>query len=254
MLVKLLPFQHIRAVTDHSTGEIFCRLGSGDGELREDFTHELAHLNSGDPDHGDAFRSALKDLSGVQPPEDDLFKRLRPRLGLSRSVRLSANVGNVTGIQNVLTDLHLLAAYRKFSKKVLNTEGHWEVMNEVDGDSSKQLIRLYPTPKGSFPVTVVYYPVVTHFRSPQAKKLAYDMLLAEAKCMLGAARRKLAGLPTPDGGSISYDGEALAQEGEKERDEIVTKALQLGEPDRVFVWGVLLPFIMTLFGSFKDFV
>jgi hypothetical protein len=35
------------------------------------------------------------------------------------------NIGNITGIQNVLTDYHLLQAYRKFSQKVLGTEGQW---------------------------------------------------------------------------------------------------------------------------------
>lgn len=141
-----------------------------------------------------------------------------------------------TGGQGMLTDLHLLAAYRKFSRKILGTEGHWEVVNEVNGNSAEQLIRLYPTPKGAYPVVVVYHPVVTHFRSPQAKKLAMDMLLAESKCVLGAVRRKLSGLPTPDGGTMQYDGEALSSEGEKMKDEIIQKALSLGEPDRVFVY------------------
>ncbi len=61
------------------------------------------------------------------------------------------NIGNISGIQNILTDYHLLQSYRKFSQKVLGTEGHWEVLGEVDGEAKDQLIRLYPTPKGSFP-------------------------------------------------------------------------------------------------------
>lgn len=150
------------------------------------------------------------------------------------------NVGGVTSIFSggggMLTDLHLLAAYRKFSRKVLGTEGHWEVVNEVDGNSSQQMIRLYPTPRGAYPVVVIYHPIITQFRSPQAKMMAYDMLLAESKSVLGAARRKLTGLPTPDGGSMQYDGETLAQEGEKMKEDIIKKALSLGEPDRVFVW------------------
>lgn len=147
------------------------------------------------------------------------------------------NIGNISGIQNILTDYHLLQAYRKFSQKILGTEGHWEVINEgnstVDGDSlssKDQLIRLYPTPKGAFPVVVLYVPVVNHFRSPQARQICYDMMLAEAKTVVGMARRKISGMPTPDGGSISYDGSDLVQEGNKEKEEIINRALNLGEP------------------------
>jgi hypothetical protein len=67
------------------------------------------------------------------------------------------NIGNISGIQNILTDYHLLQAYRKFSQKVLATEGHWEVIGEVEGnvqddslDAKDQLIRTrrprVPTP------------------------------------------------------------------------------------------------------------
>jgi hypothetical protein len=153
------------------------------------------------------------------------------------------NIGNISGIQNILTDYHLLQAYRKFSQKVLGTEGHWEVINEgnshVEGDSlsaKDQLIRLYPTPKGAFPVVVLYIPVINYFRSPQARMICYDMMLAEARIAVGSARRKISGMPTPDGGSISYDGSDLVQEGEKMKDEILEKARQLGEPDGVYLW------------------
>lgn len=147
------------------------------------------------------------------------------------------NAGMLTGGNNPnLTDIHLLQAYRKFSRKVLGTEGHWEVQGEVDGDTTQQTIRLYPTPKGAYPVVVCYYPVVNHFRSPQAKHIANRMLLAEAKCILGRSLRKIAGMPSPDGGTIQMDGDALAQEGKQESEELITKALQLGEPDGVYVW------------------
>lgn len=153
------------------------------------------------------------------------------------------NIGNVSGIQNMLTDYHLLQAYRKFSQKVLGTEGHWEVIGEgssnADGDqlsAKDQLIRLYPTPKGAYPVVVLYVPVVSHFRSPQARMICYDMMLAEAKIAVGHARRKIAGMPTPDGGSISYDGSDMVQEGEKMKEEILKKAIELGEPLGIHVW------------------
>lgn len=153
------------------------------------------------------------------------------------------NIGNISGIQNILTDYHLLAAYRKFSQKILGTEGHWEVINEGNSNvtddalsAKDQLIRLYPTPKGAFPVVVLYIPVINHFRSPQARAVCYDMMLAEAKIAVGSARRKITGMPTPDGGSISYDGSDLVQEGEKMKDEIVKKAIELGEPLGPHMW------------------
>ena len=83
---------------------------------------------------------------------------------------------------------------------------------------------------------VMYTPIVNHFRSPQAKQLASDMMLAEAKVMLGSARRKITGIPTPDGGSISYDGGDLVAEGIKEKEEIIEKAFQLGEPLGIVKW------------------
>lgn len=229
--INLMPFENIEAIGDLSTNEIFLNQNS---DILENLGHELAHILSGDPDHGPEFRSVCDSLGVRQPPEDDVFKRFKDRFGVNEN--LCANVGNVTGIQNLLTDYHLLQAYRKFSQKILGTEGHWEVIGEVDGESKDQLIRLYPTPKGVFPVVVVYYPTVYHFRSPQAKKLAMDMMLAESKCMLGYARRKLTGMPTPDGGSINYDGDSLVTEGNEAKEKIIEQAISLGEPLPFFLF------------------
>jgi len=153
------------------------------------------------------------------------------------------NIGNISGIQNILTDYHLLQAYRKFSQKVLGTEGHWEVIGEVEGnvqgdslDAKDQLIRLYPTPKGAFPVVVLYIPIVNHFRSPQARAICYEMIEAEVKCAMGMARRKVTGMPTPDGGSINYDGAELITEGTAMKEAIIEKAIKLGEPLGVHTW------------------
>lgn len=153
------------------------------------------------------------------------------------------NMGNIAGTQSMLLDYHLLQAYRKTASKILGTEGHWEVLNEgtstVEGDTlsaKDQLIRLYPTPKGAFPVVVLYTPVMTHFRSPQARQLCYDMMLAEARIAIGSVRRKVAGMPTPDGGSITYDGSDLVQEGEKDKELIIEKAIHLGEPIGLWLW------------------
>ena len=233
MKIISVPFSHVSAMVDLKTNEIFV----GDkifDNLEDNIKHEMCHILSQDPDHGTEFRNIAEEFN-LPLADDDLFRKYRKRLGIPNNI--AANIGNISGIQNILTDYHLLQSYRKFSQKVLGTEGHWEVINEVegtgDGDSlsaKDQLIRLYPTPKGAFPVVVLYLPVINHFRSPQARQLTYDLMLAEARIALGSARRKISGLPTPDGGSINYDGSDLVSEGEEAKKEIIEKAIQLGEP------------------------
>lgn len=244
--ISVLPFRDVGAFADIESRQIFLAESSLPS-LTESLCHELAHIVSADPDHGCDFRDQLDLFGGTQPPSDDLFKRLRRRLGIP--TRMAANVGNITGVQNMLLDYHLLQAYRKFSQKVLSTEGHWEVINEVerqglggggpgssggqagtDLSAGQQLLRLYPTPKGVYPVVVLYYPIVTHFRSPQARKLANDMLLAETKCMLGYARRKIANMPGPTGGNLGMDGESLVTEGNEMKKELTKTAIEMGEP------------------------
>lgn len=137
------------------------------------------------------------------------------------------NIGNVTGIQNLLTDYHLLQSYRRFSQRILGTEGHWEVI----GDNQ---IRLYPTPRGSFPVVVRYTPPVYRFRSPESKELAKRMLVAELKIMIGNARSKFGSIPGPDGGSINLNGDALRSEGQDEKAKVLEDAILLTEPLSVY--------------------
>lgn len=132
------------------------------------------------------------------------------------------NIGNITGIQNLLTDYHLLQAYRKFSQRILSTEGSWE----VTGDNK---IKLKPTPKGSFPVVVRYIPSVTNFQQPSHKEVLIRFITAEAKIIVGLTRRK-ASIPSPDGGSLNLDGDALVTEGREERDAAIEYAISLGEP------------------------
>lgn len=242
MIIKILPFKHVRAFADVESREIFVSndlMGSGD--LFDSVVHEFAHITSGDPDHGNSFLARLSELGGSLPSETDHFKAVRRRLGIKSSI--AANIGNISGIQNILTDYHLLQAYRKFSQRVLGTEGHWEVINEgtptVEGDAlsaKDQLIRLYPTPKGAFPVVVLYIPVVTHFRSPQARYLTYEMMVAEARIAIGSARRKISGVPTPDGGTLSLDGAELVQEGEQAKEKLIEQAINLGEPLGIHLW------------------
>jgi len=147
------------------------------------------------------------------------------------------NYGNFAGSNTLVLDYHLLQHYRKFSQKILGVEGRWEVMGEDEGpqrgdmlSANNQRIRLIPTPKASYPVVVVYLPCINNFRSPQARKITYDLIEAEAKIALGMARRKIQGTPTPDGGTLAYDGEALVREGMEIKDKIIELAISLGEP------------------------
>lgn len=238
--ITILPFNHVQAFSDVESGDIYVSRKFIQNNVEENVAHELAHIISKDPDHGQEFTCILNSF-GYSYDGNNVFANIRKRCGISS--KIAANIGNISGIQNILTDYHLLQAYRKFSQKILGTEGHWEVINEgnstAEGDTlsaKDQLIRLYPTPKGAFPVVVLYIPIVTHFRSPQARAVCYDMMLAEAKIAVGSSRRKISGMPTPDGGSISYDGSDLVQEGEKMKEEIVKKAIDLGEPAGFFMW------------------
>lgn len=140
------------------------------------------------------------------------------------------NIGNITGIQNLLTDYHLLQAYRKFSQRILGNEGQWEFKVE------QGTIRLFPVPKGSFPVIVEYMPTVTEFKSPAAREVTYRAFLARMKETLGHERRKFAGIPSPDGGTINFDGEALVQEGREEYEKAVQDAINFGEPMAPYLW------------------
>jgi len=140
------------------------------------------------------------------------------------------NIGNISGIQNMLTDYHMLQAYRKFSQRILGTEGQWEF------SVATNTIRLFPVPKGSFPVVVRYIPNVDEFKSPQARMICYEAILAQAKIALGYARRKISGMPAPGGATIQYDGDQLVSEGKQEWDDIVKKAIDHGEPLGIYVW------------------
>ena len=154
------------------------------------------------------------------------------------------NVGNVTGIQNILLDYHLLQAYRKFAARILGTVGQWE----VKGDNH---IRLFPTPRGSFPVVVEFFPAVHRFKTPIAKEIAKRAMVAEAKIILGNIRSKFAGLPSPDGGSITMNGDAFRTEGQTEKAQAVTDALLLSEPLGPILWNIALAALTTFacFGS-----
>jgi hypothetical protein len=132
------------------------------------------------------------------------------------------NIGNITGIQQMLVDYTLLQQYRRFSARILGNEGHWEVL----GDNK---IRLFPTPKGAFPVAVLYIPSVYTWRTPANRMLAMEMVLAETMIMLGSARGKFASIPSPDGGAMTLDGGDLRAKGEEKRDKVMQDAILLSD-------------------------
>jgi len=147
------------------------------------------------------------------------------------------NIGNVTGIQNMLLDYHMLLAYRKFSQKILATEGKWEfIPGEGDDMKSGERLRLYPTPKGRFPVMVLYIPEVVRFKTVEAREILYRAVVAKTKLAVGAVRRKISGMPAPDGGQLALDGDALISEGKEEYKEVVQDAIHHGEPMGPFAW------------------
>jgi len=194
---------------------------------------EYAHIYSSESGHKDGWKNTCTRMYGRIPEHnqqtDELYGEMLKKcygdnikeFNICKRM-LQCNIGNITGIQNMLVDYHLLQAYRKFSQKVLSTDGGWE----VTGDNK---IRLKPTPKGSFPVVVRYLPSVDDFQVPSHKEVCTRAIIAEAKIILGHTRRKMT-IPSPDGGSMNMDGDALVTEGREEKKEIIELALSLGEP------------------------
>lgn len=153
------------------------------------------------------------------------------------------NIGNITGIQQLLTDYFLLQSYRKFSQRILGTEGTWE-FKTGRGDANSNFgigtnyggtIKLFPVPKASFPVIVQYIPSIDTFRSPGAQESVMRASVAIAKQIVGAARRKLGNIPGPDGGAINLDGESLVTEGREEYEKVLEFTLSISEPLGIFI-------------------
>ena len=228
--IKFLPFRFTNAITDLESKTIYLSTDINPSIIDDVMIDECSHLLSPQPGHGEGWcNTCVKSFGRVpqhNPKTDEICKEMMQFCpqnvkGCYGNVTPLYNIGNITGIQNLLLDYHLLQAYRRFSAKILGTEGSWEVSNHK--------IRLKPTPKGSFPVVVRYLPSIDEFHLPVAAELASRMCLAEARIMLGMARRKMI-VPSPDGGTMTIDGEALVTEGREERKAIVEEAISLSEP------------------------
>lgn len=218
--VTKLPIVNSGCV-DLSNNSIFVSDSLRGHDVVNTIAHEIGHIVTGSHKHTSKW---LRVCETLYPPFSYLSDYGDVNIG-----NTAWNIGNITGIQQVLTDYVLLQSYRRFSQRVLGTEGHWEFIGD-------EKIRLYPTPKGSYPVVVVYIPAITRFRSPQARLLANEMLVAEAKCIVGAARGKFSGIPAPDGGQMSLNGDALVQAGAEAKEKIVEKANLLAEPLSIYRW------------------
>lgn len=244
MKIRFLPFNSVRALSDLETSEIFINQNLLlEDQIESDILHEVTHIISGEQDHTPAWKEiGAKFALDLELPKVDLLKTYRKRLGIPNSI--VGNIGNISGVQNILTDFHLLQHYRKFSQRILGNEGHWEFkvergVAESDngiGNNYGGTIKLFPVPKGSFPVVVEYIPSVNTFRSPQAQEAVYRAFLAQMKIALGHARRKLQGIPGPDGGQITLDGGDLVTEGREEYEKAVEFAISVGEPLGFYVY------------------
>jgi len=220
--IQILPFKYVNAITDMEANRIFLSAQLDSDQLSDTMMDEYAHLISGSPFHQSEWKKACLDNYGKIPIHSsaaDEWIREIPSLGEGK---MANNIGNITGLQNMLLDYHLLQAYRKFAQRILGTEGSWE----VTGDNK---IRLKPTPKGSFPVVVRYIPAVDSFKLPSSQQICLKMLIAEAKVLVGLTRRKMA-IPSPDGGTMNLDGEAMVSEGREEIAAARDEALKLSEP------------------------
>ena len=210
----------VNAFTDVDEGVIYLsQYRYCTGAFLDIVADEAAHFISG-PDHDANWKRTCLDSYGKIPEHNSSFDGMRRRLGIPANI--AGNIGNITGIQQILTDYHLLQSYRRFAARLLGNEGHWEVLGE-------NKIRLYPTPKGSFPVVMLYIPAISTWRTPSNRLLAMDMLLAETMIMLGHARGKFGGFPSPDGGSLTLDGTDLRQKGFELRKEVMEQAILLSD-------------------------
>ena len=220
-------FNIANALIDISSGDIFISSKIENvEEINNIVNDEFAHFFSKSANHDDKWLNYCKDEYGHVPKHNKEFDLIKRKLGFDKNI--GGNIGNITGLQGLLLDYHLIQHYRKFSQRVLGTEGRWEV-------KGNNKIRLIPIPRGSYPVFVEYFPCIHDFRSPWAKELTRRMAIAEASMIIGHIRSKRA-LPTPDGSTTTFNGEDLLAWGRQEQKEIVAQAINMGEPPGIYVY------------------
>jgi hypothetical protein len=62
------------------------------------------------------------------------------------------------------------------------------------------------------------------------------MVVAECKIILGNIRSKFGNIPSPDGGSFTFNGDAMRTEGWEEKQQAVQDAIGFGEPLPILLW------------------
>lgn len=227
MIIHLIPLRSVRGVSDLNTSEIFLNCNLGNVDLLSTLEHEIQHLIAGDCKH-------YKELHGYD--DDELSANMRDANNFLAAHGYAGNIGNISGIQGILTDFHLLQHYRKFSQRILGTEGQWEFKPGA-GPGGSNTFRLFPVPRGSFPVVIEYLPSVTEFKKPSTREITIRAFLARMKMILGRIRGKFSGgIPGPDGSTITFDGDSLMTEGKEEWDNIISEAISLGEPLGPILW------------------
>jgi hypothetical protein len=227
VIKSICEFNVINAAIDISTGEMWIsdKINNPD-KLTNIMNDEIAHLNSGSADHDGKWKDFCQSEYGKIPEHNPEFDLLKRRLGIDKNI--GGNIGNITGLQGLLLDYHLIQSYRKFSQRILATEGRWEV-------KGNNKIRLFPIPRGTYPVFVEYMPCIDEFRSPWARELTKRAAIAEAAIILGNIRSKRA-LPTPDGSSTTFNGETLLAWGREEKKEIIKEAIDNTEPPGIYAY------------------
>lgn len=219
MNIHFLPI-NIYGAVDIKTEDIFISNLINLNDQIDTIYHELAHMETKNEKHDDKWNMVYKNLGGKKHYRSSVCK-----IG-----NLYANIGNITGLNQMLTDYHLLQSYRKWSQRVLGTEGRWEV---IDQDK----IKLFPVPKGSYPVVVRYLPRLSEIKRPSEKQLIIKFAIAQAKIIIGESRRKYKGGLAVAGNTIQLNGEELVNEGREEVKEVISEAsIQFGEPPPIILW------------------
>ena len=222
-MIAFLPL-HSFGCVDLKDGSIFISNKLNTYETINTIVHEICHLIINNSDHDHKWFDLCK---SILPSFHFIFDSNIGNIDVG-NMKVAHNIGNVSGLQNILLDYYLLQHYRKASQRFLGTEGQWEV-------KGNNKIRLIPTPRGSFPVVVEYFPRIYQFRSTQAREICKRMMVAETKIMVGHARGKFSNIPAPGGGNMGLNGEALRTEGMQEKEKALQDAILLGEPLSVYI-------------------
>lgn len=124
-------------------------------------------------------------------------------------------------------DFYLLQQHLEQLRKVLSTEGTWDLVNG-------NILQLYPTPgTGGLDVILEYRALDSNTISPAYRNWIQKYALAIAKITLGEIRSKYRSLPSPGGGAI-LNGAEIKKEGMEERDKLEEQLLKEFEEPPVF--------------------